>query len=163
MLFEIAGGNSADGMAAAEHLLSALLYSSGDWYRNNPTVELVFKKPGGGMILGRKSYEVVNRQGWLLVRKSSTFVPDWVRDPLFRTKSPREALQAAAKDAQGPLVKVGVECKDNSGDGGTCDDATFWDTRWDHRGGQNKNNANANKNKKKTAAQSLANAAARRL
>ena len=128
-------GNVNDGMAAAEYLVGALMFSSGKWYMSDPTVEVMFKDPAKGLLTRYKSYEVVNREGWLLVRKSSRLLPDWSAAPLLRTKSPKEAVQAMRQHSQGHVVKVGVECKDNdSGNqGGTCRDATFWDIKFESR------------------------------
>ncbi len=146
-------GNSRDGVAAAEHLLAALLYSEGEWY--GPTVELVFRNPNKGALTARTSYEVVNHGGWLRARRSQLLLPDWTRPALVRTRSPREALEAMARDAQGHLVKVSVECRDSSKS--TCADVTFWDIQFERR---NARNANSSKNNN---ASEVAKAAAARL
>lgn len=161
-------GNANDGMAAAEHLLAALMYSSGKWYRNNPTVEVVFKNPAKGMLTARTSYEVAFREGMLAVRRSARFTPDWIRTPMLKTRSPREALDAMARDAQGYIVKVGVECKDGGGGGancsGTCDDATFWDIKFERQLNKQNNGGKANKSDKtKGVMHKIAAAAANRL
>lgn len=146
-------GNVNDGMAAAQHLVGALLFSSGKWYMNNPTVEVVFKDPTKGLLTRYKSYEVVNRDGWLLVRKSTRILPDWSAAPLLRTKSPAEAVRAMQQHSRGHLVKAGVECKDGD-QGGTCRDATFWDIKFESRKPGNAKNAknNNNNNARATAA-----------
>lgn len=135
-------GNSREGVAAAEHLLAALLFASGRWYGSDPTIELMFRNTSKGALTSRRSYEVVNRDGWLRVRKSSRLLPDWTKPGLVRTRSPREALDAMAADSGGHLVKVAVECKDNSVfSNAQCQDSTFWDIKFERR--TNTNNSNA--------------------
>lgn len=144
-MFKWKKGNVNDGMAAAEHLVAGLLFASGKWYMNDPTVELKFRDPNKSMLTAYKSYEVVNRDGWLLVRKSTRFLPDWSSPPLLRTKSPAEAVQFMAADSRGYIVKVGVECKDGGGVGNSCQcrDAVFWDIKFESRPAGNNAKANA--------------------
>lgn len=169
-MFGLRNGNSNDGMAAAEHLVGALLFASGKWYMNDPTVEVMFKDPSKGMLSKYKSYEVVNRGGWLLVRKSTMLRPNWATSALLKTKSPAEAVRFMQKDSGGHIVKVGVECKDDNGgtlgtlaslavngstgSGGTCRDATFWDIKFESR----KANKASNGSKKNAVATAAAKA-----
>lgn len=166
-MWKLRNGDVNDGMAAAEYLVGALLFSSGKWYMNDPTVEVVFKDPAKGLLTRYASYEVVNRDGWLLVRKATRLLPDWSAAPLVRTKSPAEAVRAMQRHSGGHVVKAGVECKDNpaGNQGGTCRDATFWDIKFESRKapGNAKTNAKTAKTNARTNASATAAAAATKL